>query len=80
MKKASKRRLHETSKGVFFPLEVLLFKAIYPDIIIFILTQYDTPGYRKAAFLLGGDRFITKVSLNRMQLEEVVRNRETGFE
>ncbi len=49
-------------------------KAVYPDIIIFILTNYDIPECRKAAFRYGADRFIAKESLNRMRLEELVRS------
>lgn len=49
-------------------------KAVYPDIIIFILTNYDIPECREAAFRYGADRFIPKESLNRMRLEELVRS------
>jgi CheY-like chemotaxis protein len=49
-------------------------KAVYPDIIIFILTHYDIPECREAAFRYGADRFIAKESLNRMRLEELVRS------
>ena len=58
----------------FVPLEALLFKAIYPDFFIFILTQYDRPEYRNVAFQLGAVRFIAKVSLKRMQIEELVKS------
>ncbi len=49
-------------------------KANYPEIIVFILTNYDIPECRKAAFRYGADRFITKESLNRIRLEELVRS------
>ncbi len=49
-------------------------KTVYPDIIIFILTSYDTPECREAAFRYGADHFIAKESLNRMRLEELVRS------
>jgi len=49
-------------------------KAVYPDIIIFILTNYDIPEYREAAFRYGADRFILKESLRGMRLEELVRS------
>jgi DNA-binding NarL/FixJ family response regulator len=49
-------------------------KAAYPDIIIFILSNYDSPEYRKAAFRYGADHFIAKESFNRMRLEELVRS------
>ena len=48
-------------------------KAAYPEIIIFILTNYDIPECRKAAFGYGANRFISKESLNQMRLEELVR-------
>jgi DNA-binding NarL/FixJ family response regulator len=49
-------------------------KEAYPDIIIFILSNYDIPEYRDAAFRYGADHFIAKKSFNRMQLEELVRS------
>lgn len=49
-------------------------KEAYPDIIIFILSNYDLPEYRNAAFRYGADHFIPKGSFNRMQLEELVRS------
>ena len=49
-------------------------KAIYPDITIFILTNYDTPECREAASRYGADRFIAKDSLNRMRLEELIKS------
>ena len=48
-------------------------KAVDPDIIIFILTNYDIPEFREAAFRYGVDRFIAKESLKPMQLEELIR-------
>jgi CheY-like chemotaxis protein len=47
-------------------------KEDYPEITIFILTNYDIPECRKAAFRYGADRFIDKGSLNRTRLEELV--------
>jgi CheY-like chemotaxis protein len=49
-------------------------KAAYPDIIIFILTNYDIPECREAAYRYGADRFILKESLNQRRLEELVRS------
>lgn len=49
-------------------------KAAYPDIIIFILSNYDAPEYRTAAYRYGADHFIAKESFNRMQLEGLVRS------
>jgi DNA-binding NarL/FixJ family response regulator len=49
-------------------------KATHPDITIFILTDYDTPEYRKAASQCGADRFIHKTSFNQARLEELVKS------
>ena len=49
-------------------------KAAHPIITIFILTNYDIPEYREAAFQYGADRFLAKTSLNRMELEELVKS------
>jgi len=49
-------------------------KAAHPSITIFILTSYDIPEYREAAFQYGADRFLAKASLNPMELEELVRS------
>ncbi len=48
-------------------------KGLYPDMTIFILTNYNEPECREAAFRYGADRFIPKESLNRIRLEELVR-------
>jgi len=37
-------------------------KAQYPDIIVVIVTNYDVPEYRKAAFESRADHFISKDS------------------
>ena len=42
-------------------------KAAYPDIIIFILTNYDTQECREAASRYGADRYIAKDSFHRLQ-------------
>ncbi len=42
-------------------------KAAYPDIIIFILTNYDTQECREAASRYGADRYIAKESFHRLQ-------------
>jgi len=49
-------------------------KAAHPDITIFILTSYDIPEYREAAFQYGADRFLPKNSLNQMELQELVKS------
>ncbi len=48
-------------------------KATHPNITIFIMTFYSTPEYRKAAFECGADRFLAKTSLDRTELEELVK-------
>jgi len=47
-------------------------KAIYPDIIIFILTNYDSEECREAASRYGADRYIPKDSLKRV--EELIKS------
>ena len=37
-------------------------KAKYPDVIVIILTSYDTPEYREAAVQVKADRFLSKGS------------------
>jgi len=49
-------------------------KATHPYIIILILTSYDMPEYREAAFQSGADRFLCKTSSNLKELEEVVKS------
>lgn len=49
-------------------------KTAHPNITIFILTSYDMPEYRGAAFQYGADRFLAKASLNPRELEESVRS------
>ena len=49
-------------------------KAAHPDITIFILTSYDIPEYREAAFQYGADRFLPKNSLNQMELQGLVKS------
>ena len=49
-------------------------KAVYPNMIIFILTQYDTPEYQKAAFQCGADGFLVKNSFNHIRLEALIKS------
>jgi DNA-binding NarL/FixJ family response regulator len=49
-------------------------KAAHPNITIFIVTSYDIPEYREAAFQYGADRFLAKTSLNPRELEELVKS------
>jgi DNA-binding NarL/FixJ family response regulator len=41
-------------------------KAKYPDIIVVIITNYDLPEYREAAYQCGADHFLPKDSFLRM--------------
>jgi DNA-binding NarL/FixJ family response regulator len=49
-------------------------KAVFPDIMIFVLTSYDIPEYREAAFRYGADKFIVKESFDQMRLGDLVRS------
>jgi CheY-like chemotaxis protein len=49
-------------------------KAAHPNITIFIVTSYDIPEYREAAFQYGADHFLAKTSLNPKELEELVKS------
>jgi CheY-like chemotaxis protein len=42
-------------------------KSIYPDIIIFLLTGYDSPECREAALRYGADHYIPKESFKRVE-------------
>jgi DNA-binding NarL/FixJ family response regulator len=48
-------------------------KIEYPDVVIVILTSYDLPEYREAAFQYHADYFITKASLS-TEIVEVVES------
>jgi len=41
-------------------------KAQYPDTIVVIITNYDLPEYRQAAFQSGADHFVSKDSFLKM--------------
>lgn len=41
-------------------------KAQYPDAIVVIITNYDLPEYREAAYQSGADHFLSKDSFLRM--------------
>ncbi len=49
-------------------------KATYPNIIIFIMTFYDTSEFREAAIQCGADRFLAKTSLDCEELEGLVKS------
>jgi len=49
-------------------------KAIHPNITILILTSYDMPEYREAAFQNGADGFFCKTSSHLKELREVVKS------
>ena len=49
-------------------------KTRYPRIIVVIITTYDIPEYREAAFRYGANRFIPKDSLDWKEIETVVED------
>jgi DNA-binding NarL/FixJ family response regulator len=49
-------------------------KARYPRIIVVVVTTYDIPEYREAAFQYGADRFLPKDSLDWKEIETVVES------
>jgi len=49
-------------------------KARYPGSIVAVITTYDIPEYREAAFQYGADRFLPKVSLDWNEIETVVES------
>jgi DNA-binding NarL/FixJ family response regulator len=49
-------------------------KAHYPRLIIVVITLYDIPEYREAAFQYGANRFIPKDSLDWKEIEEAVES------
>ena len=49
-------------------------KTRYPHIIVVIITTYDIPEYREAAFRYGANRFIPKDSLDWKEIETVVED------
>ncbi len=49
-------------------------KTTHPNVIIFIMTFYNTPEYREAALQCGADRFFAKTSLDRGELEDLIKS------
>ena len=49
-------------------------KVSHPEIHIIILTNYNLPEYRKAAFESGADDFVVKDSLNAAAIEALVKS------
>ncbi len=49
-------------------------KTRYPHIIVVVITTYDIPEYREAAFQYGADRFIPKDSLDWREIEAAVES------
>ncbi len=52
-------------------------KAEHPDIIVVILTNYDLPEYREAAFQSRADHFVTKDSFLKM-IKSILPKRDMG--
>jgi len=49
-------------------------KARHPNIVIVVLTDYDLPEYRAAAFESGADDFVVKGSLNPPAIAALVKS------
>jgi len=49
-------------------------KAHYPGIIVVVITTYDIPEYREAAFRYGANRFIPKDSLDWKEIEAAIES------
>jgi len=52
-------------------------KVQYPNIIVVILTNYDLPEYREAAYHAGADHFVSKDSFLSM-IGSILKNHDTG--
>ncbi len=65
-------RLHDEN-GLELTKEIRL---THPDIHIFILTYYDSPEYRNAAFQYGAEDFLSKNSLDIEELEKLVKSHQ----
>ncbi len=50
-------------------------KAQYPDMIVVIVTNYDLPEYRKAAYESKADHFVSKDSFLQI-INSILRNRD----
>jgi DNA-binding NarL/FixJ family response regulator len=49
-------------------------KTNYPEVPIIVLTSYDVPEYREAAFKYGATSFIPKDSLDWGKIESLVKS------
>ena len=49
-------------------------KKKHPDIIVAILTSYDWPEYREAAYKFGADYFIMKGTFTSREIVEMIEN------
>jgi len=56
-------------------------KAKYPEVVIIILTSYDFPEYREAAYRYGANHFIVKGSSSNEEILELVESilEDSGF-
>jgi DNA-binding NarL/FixJ family response regulator len=57
-------------------------RQVYPHIVIVVLTSYDLPEYREAAYRYGANYFLSKVSTNGQKLVGLVESilSELGFD
>jgi DNA-binding NarL/FixJ family response regulator len=49
-------------------------KAKYPDVVVIILTSYDTPEYREAAAKAKGDHFLSKGSSSKESILTLIES------
>ncbi len=48
-------------------------KTKYPDVSVAMLTSYDGPEYREAAFRFGASHFLTKGAVTRREIQDIVK-------
>jgi DNA-binding NarL/FixJ family response regulator len=49
-----------------------MIKGLFPNVRIAMLTNYDLPEYRQAAFRAGVDRYFVKDSFSWAEVEEFI--------
>ncbi len=56
-------------------------KTKYPEVVVIILTSYDLPEYREAAFRYGANHFIVKGSSTNQEILALVESilKDSGF-
>jgi DNA-binding NarL/FixJ family response regulator len=49
-------------------------KAEYPDIVVAIITQYNVAEYRRAAYQIGAEFFISKSSSDNKEIMRIIES------